>query len=595
MFTKHLRLLYGFFENHRDIIFRLMKRVFFVLFIFAVLCAMPQHAFAARLFLSPASQTIAPGQTISVSVILSSADQASNAVSGTISFPTNKFQVVSASKAGSVLSLWVEEPTYSNSAGTINFQGIVPNPGYQGSRGNVLTIVFRATNAGPASISFDQASVLANDGSGTDILSDKQGANFTISGATPTEDTKPVVTPKSTGVPDAPIVSSKSHPSTTKWYSATTADFYWDMPEDVTAVRYSLDKNSKVTPSTNGKAGDEKVSFDDVDEGVWFFNIQFKNAKGWGSIGSFRIRVDTTPPTTPDFTLIDNSSDRKSPIITIRSTDELSGISYYRVKLGDNKYETYAVSDDTGEMVVPAKKPGEQTVIVEAYDQAGNKSIAAKELNVVTMDAPTITDAPKILEKGQDLVIHGTTYPDMEVRVYMVGSDGKEVFESTRSGSAGDFTLIWKDNLADGSYKVYAIAVNSYGVESLPSDDRNISVHPSILFRIGSFVVTVGSFVMFMIVVLIGIIYAAMTLWKHFHKFRKGLGREMDEIDRSVHTAFNMLKDEIRLEVRALEKAKTKRKLTREEERIVDKFSADVDDAERFIEKQIRDVKRKTD
>ena len=66
----------------------------------------------------------------------------------------------------------------------------------------------------------------------------------------------------------------------------------------------------------------------------------------------------------------------------------------------------------------------------------------------------------------------------------------------------------------------------------------------------------------------------------------------MDQIDRSVHTAFNMLKDEVRKEVKNLERAKTKRKLTQEEERIIERFSADVDDAERFIEKQIRDVKK---
>ncbi len=573
-----------------------MKRVLFALLTFFVFIVLPHDVFAARLSISPATATISQGQTVSVSVILSSTDQASNAVSGSLTFPTNKLQIISVSKAGSILSLWVSEPTYSNSTGKASFEGIIPNPGYSGSRGTVITYTFRAIASGPAAVSFSQASVLANDGQGTNILSDFTGANFTVSGESETEEVKPVVAPKkSDGTPEAPVISSGSHPSPSKWYKETTAKFTWDVPEGVTSIRLSLDKESTKAPTETDSASTKSASFDDIDEGTWYFHLQFRNEKGWGSVGSYRVRVDTTPPTTPDFTLVDADHEKRSPTITIRSSDDLSGIAYYRVKFGDNPYETFAVSDDTGEMVIPARKPGEQTVIVEAYDHAGNKSISAKELNIQTIDAPQITEVPKILDKGQGLVVRGNTYPETEVRVFMKDKTGKEIFESTRSGAAGDFTLIWKGPLTDGEYELTAQAVNSYGVESPRSDSKDVSVHPSILFRVGSWVVTVASFATFAVIVLLGLMYGGLILWKRFTLFRRRLNHEMDLIDRSVHTAFNLLKDEIRHEVRSLQKVKSKRKLTQEEERIIDRFSADVDDAERFIEKQIRDMKKGTE
>jgi len=527
-----------------------------------------------------------------MAVILASPDQAANAVSGSLSFPANKLQVVSISKTNSILSLWVEEPSYSNSAGTISFQGVVPNPGFQNGRGTVVTIVFRAIAAGPANVSFSQASVLANDGTGADILADYQGASITVSGQ-PIETTKPeVVQPVN---PDAVVITSKTHPTINKWYSSSTVELVWNLPEGVTSSRYSFSKDSKATPSTVDSPAINKKTFENQDEGLWYFRLQLKKGSTWGSTNTFKVYIDETPPEITTFELVTNDLNEKSPYILLKSTDELSGLSHYRVKFGDRPYETYNAANSGEQVTIPAKYPGTQTIIVEAYDGADNKSIVAKELDIKTIDAPKISDMQGILSKGQDLVIRGTAIPNTEIRVYLKDTDDKEVFESTRAGAAGDFQLTWREAIADGKYRVSAEAIDGFGVVSPRSNEKTLSVNPSILFKIGSFVVTVGSFVMFMLVVLIGIAYGGMILWKHFHRFRKSMNREMEQIDRSVHTAFNMLKDEIRIEIRALEKAKTKRKLTREEEKIIEKFSSDVDDAERFIEKQIRDVKQKAE
>ena len=118
-----------------------------------------QTAQAATLYISPSTGSFSPGQNFSVSIYTSSADQALNAVSGTLSFPSDKLEVSSVSKSGSVINLWVQEPAYSNSAGTVNFEGIVLNPGFKGGAGKIITVNFRTKAAGSASVTFSSGSI----------------------------------------------------------------------------------------------------------------------------------------------------------------------------------------------------------------------------------------------------------------------------------------------------------------------------------------------------------------------------------------------------------------------------------------------------
>ena len=158
-----------------------------LLFFFAV----PVFASAATLGISPASGSYTVGKTFAATVVVSSSDQSINAVSGTLTFPTNELQVVSVSKTASVLSLWVQDPSFSNTAGTVDFEGVVPNPGFQGSGGRVITINFKVIGQGSATAKLSNGSVLANDGSGTNILDTLNNATFTLTPAPVSADTAP--------------------------------------------------------------------------------------------------------------------------------------------------------------------------------------------------------------------------------------------------------------------------------------------------------------------------------------------------------------------------------------------------------------------
>ncbi len=169
-------------------------------FLFCVLF-LPVFADAATLRVVPARISAVAGETVAVTIAVTSSDQAMNATEGVLKFPTDLLQVASVSKGGSVLGLWVQEPSFSNSAGTVNFEGVALNPGYTGSNGTVLTVTFRVRAEGSANLSIVGASVLANDGSGTEILTGTQGGVVSIGPALERAAPTPIPAPATTPVP----------------------------------------------------------------------------------------------------------------------------------------------------------------------------------------------------------------------------------------------------------------------------------------------------------------------------------------------------------------------------------------------------------
>jgi hypothetical protein len=134
-----------------------------------------------NLSLFPAEGTYDVGDVITATVNVTSNTQAINAVSGSLSFSRDSLAVNSLSTDGSIIKFWVDEPSFSNQTGKINFEGVILNPGYSGVSGKVLTISFRVLKSAKASVLFSQGAVLANDGEGTNVLQNLNGAKYTVS------------------------------------------------------------------------------------------------------------------------------------------------------------------------------------------------------------------------------------------------------------------------------------------------------------------------------------------------------------------------------------------------------------------------------
>ncbi len=327
----------------------------------------------AVLSFNPPSGIIGVGKTLTVTIAVES-PAPFNSANALVSFDKNILTMDGVSKASSAFSFWPEEPTISNANGTMNFGG-GGTVGLVGKK-TILTITLKGVKEGKSDVVFTTGSVLANDGKGTDILSTKIIANYTVSATAANNTHPPIPGLPDTGLlgpkPELPDVTSTSHPDENLYYNAPKGRFLWELPPDVLIVRMDLDKSAKTDPKTSYDPAINEKEFDQLTDGVMYFHLKYQNDAGWGPILHRKIMVDRTapPPFTLDITVPASTTD---VIVKFSATDTLSGIDRYEavVDAGDAiKIALSAVKDDTYKL--SGQSPGEHTLTLKAYDKAGN-------------------------------------------------------------------------------------------------------------------------------------------------------------------------------------------------------------------------------
>lgn len=334
------------------------------------------EARAASLYFSPASGTYSAGQTFSVSVFVSSTDQAMNAASGSITVSSETIVVTGVSKGG-IVSFWPKEPSFS--AGSARFDAVITN-GYTGGGGKILTLSLRALKTGTGTIRLSSGSVLAHDGKGTNITSGLGSATFTIKEPEPS-------------LPPAPTISSPSHPDSTIWYPTNNITFIWTLPSGIDGISYVADGDPKTEPDTTPEPMAAQASLEDAQNGVGFFHIRFKNKKGWGSASHFPYNIDTLPPEPFTITFPQGSETYcPRPDIFFETKDLQSGMDHYEVSVDEEDPITVGneVLSEKNPFLGPAGKFGDHTVTVTAVDKAGNERAVSGEYSVQEPEEPLI-------------------------------------------------------------------------------------------------------------------------------------------------------------------------------------------------------------
>lgn len=135
---------------------------------------------AAIIKTSPATGSYTVGKTFPVTFYVRTPDKAINAVSDSFTFSADTLEITGFSRANSIFTLWVQDPRYDNSSGTGSFEGMVFNPGYIGSSGNLVTFNFRVKKEGFAFVNPQAGSILANDGLGTNIYTGAEKSSFSL-------------------------------------------------------------------------------------------------------------------------------------------------------------------------------------------------------------------------------------------------------------------------------------------------------------------------------------------------------------------------------------------------------------------------------
>ncbi|MBP6860464.1 MAG: hypothetical protein KBC38_02810 [Candidatus Pacebacteria bacterium] len=573
--------------------------------------ALTGSASAATLSVGSVSGTV--GQTVSVPVTVSAGSGESlNAVSVNISFPTDKLSLTSISKASSIISLWAQEPVYSNVNGTAALEGIIPNPGYSGSSGRVALLTFTIKAAGSATVSFSSASVLANDGQGTNILRSSNPGTITGSaGAAPAPTPAPAA-PSSTepaeesedesvesdeGLPKSAFtITSKTHPEQLSWYRADTGTFSWPVPPGASATRLLLSQSASAIPSVAYPNAIGEKTIDELPEGTSYLAVQHQVGGVWGEVGRYRVNVDTTPPRSFRITFPHGSEGfNPQPIILFNTLDGESGIDHYDVRVGAGDLLRKTAAADSNPYMLPMLEPGTHTVRVTAYDRAGNETSDEASVEVEGIEAPRFTHYEEVVTTADNLKLRGITYENADVNVHIYDEDGVLVTEEfTRSNTLGDFAVLISKHLSAGEYTVTARVTDDRGARSLESSPLPFTIEGRFFTILQELLYDYLAPLIVFVTAVGGALYVLFIAAERLLRSMKGLNalgltvRREPSPEDTTHKAFMLLKQDLASYRRILAAAKKHRELTGEEEAFLERFKEDLTDAESVITETIK-------
>lgn len=559
----------------------LSQKIFVPVFLLITFFALVERADASVLRMRPSQAEVTVGNIVNVQVTVDTLGKVINNAESVIQFPTDLLEVVSINNSSSIFSLWVENPSFSNATGQASFNGGVPNPGFQGAGGNIVSIVFRTKKIGTASVIFLNSAIRENDGLGTDILTGKIGSEITIKSA-------PIQPVLDSGF----VLTSSSHPNQSAWYSKDDVDMSWTLPNNATAVRTLLNtqRDSEPTVYYAGRVTQKNIS--NVADGTWYFHANYLADGVWSRAQHYRIQIDTVNPT--DLSVRSEEDEAGKVTLHMKAGDSLSGIDRYRVVV-DSENPISVKSDVNGEasVEVPFYRPGEHTVVVTVFDKAGNT--AETKIIILTDDVSElrIDSYPATIKVNESIEISGTA-PHSQASLRVSLRDSNDVIQTykIKSNSYSKFNFTSQPIPTEGNYTLWVDMLRDNEEISLSSQRVVISVKTPLLLQIGSYTIGLMKVLIPAAILLILFLLILLYGWLKFFALYRKVRKEGREAEITLGKSFDILRKDLREHVLKLRKVEANRKLTSEEIEFLEQFGEELTDAENVIEKEVKDISR---
>lgn len=479
----------------------------------------PHSASAAVLKFLPHSDGTNIGDEIHVHVAIDSDQTSINAAQGVIQFSKDTLEVKNINKTISVFNLWLDEPAFSNTDGLIHFAGGSGN-GVSGRSLHLFQITFLIKAAGPATITFTDGAITTSDGLGSNVLTNMEGLTFLVSSSQSTAPYLPPSPPSSSPtttipalptsslgsptteatstaqtilelvkpeqitriptparmVPENPFVRVPLYPDQTAWYNAESLfTVYWELPSDILAVATALNSDPVFIPNKPEGLFDNKM-FPAPKKGVSYIHVRFKNNLGWGDTTHYRIAVDTIPPAPFIITHLTSAiTDNPRPVISYTTTDPITNLRSYQIKIDNQLIETTTATTYT----FPPLSPGYHTIQVFAEDEAGNNTAAMSEITILPISPPTLRIYNTEISEG-DLALHGSgeAAAGGRVTIAILSESGKKIAEDTVTVTdKGQWIWSLEKSLPKGQYTITAIVTDTRGARSLEVVSDPITIH----------------------------------------------------------------------------------------------------------------------
>ncbi|MGB7957542.1 MAG: cohesin domain-containing protein [Minisyncoccia bacterium] len=320
----------------------------------------PYTIYNSTLALDPSFAVWSGSSEPQVAVEVSTGGEAINAAQIDITYDPTKVQVEDIITANSFCAqdMFLQK-NIDNKHGEVQVACILPNPGFIGVSGNVVTLALQPIQAGNVTLHFATGTqILANDGLGTDVLRlTTDGSYRIIDEATAENSTSSV------------IVFSPTYPDSAQWYNKPDGLFTWIASPGYRYL-YSLNNISAMTTLAGASTTSaDSVSFSGLTDGIYYFHIQPIKDGITGAISDYKVMIDTTPPSVPVIKASATTVPEGQAIrLMFESEDDTSGLQdNYYIQVDDGVFLPTPSS-----LSLYLLRAGTHTITVRVFDRASN-------------------------------------------------------------------------------------------------------------------------------------------------------------------------------------------------------------------------------
>ncbi len=336
----------------------------------------PYNLYNSTLRFQPESGIYSLGFDQTFQVVVDTGDESINAAQFGIRYDPSAIKIVSIDVSSSTCS-YVIENTIDKVHGEARMSCVLLNISDEGRHSLPLAdIVTESVRAGTFSLSFDPAEtkVLADDGLGTNVLRMSQDSSYKVD----TFDSA-LQNIHGTSTPGRTFVLfSPSHPNQSRWYSSNAIRFVW-RGKAGSVYLYNFDEQSTSDLLGKYSTTSNELVLQAPGDGVFYFHLGLSTG---GRAATYKIQVDQTPPTITSF-IASNTTVKVGDVVrfSFDASDAGSGIQKnYYIDLGGHLFLPVGT-----ELMVPFLTPGDQTVTLRVYDNAGNYSEKSMVIHVAAL------------------------------------------------------------------------------------------------------------------------------------------------------------------------------------------------------------------
>jgi len=459
---------------------------------------------------------------------------------------------------------------------------------------------------GSSDITFSDGVVTSDDGLGTNVLTTINKINIVVSSdivsnsapvapvvttKAPEVATVPVVIPKvierapvPTGkLPIKPSIEISSYPDDSVWYK-NSGDIivFWTLPVDVTGVAVLFDQNPNSTPNKLEPKLTDRKELGAAKEGVWYVHVRFKNDVGFGPAAHHKISLDLTPPFQFDITSIEGvETDIPQPTLKFGTQDSLSGLDHYNIIIDSKQI----ITSNENKLKLPALEPGDHSIVVDAYDKAGNIQSASIALLIKPIESPIISFVSRPLYSNSNnvLTVSGSAIPNSTALIKVYDEGPHSYFGEAAVDEFGHWIFTLNAGFDNEIYNISVRARDNRGALSLPVYD-SVEVTSKPILKIGIIELTFkGAIILLSILLILGIIGATHL----FRRKQRKIDRKIFITKQDVFKITQMMNDSVKKMKAAIN---TPEKF--DDEFFLSEIEEEINKIETYIEKEIDNIRK---